>query len=152
MNLFNADYYYTIDLKNRINFKKLLKRVDEDDRMFSDYYLVKQERTSTLHKNKKYPFFYLHTKTSWQEFYKKMQISEMPFEERMKISQLFGEASLDSSERLSFPKSFTEFILARKEVVLHGDGDKIQVWAKEIYDEYISETSKPNNDTLTMFN
>ncbi len=152
MNLFNSDYNYTIDLKNRINFKKLLKRLSEEDRKSNDYYLVMQKRPSLVDKNKKFPFFYLHTKKSWEEFYNKMQISEMPFEERMQISQLFGEASLDSSERLSFPKTFTEFISAKKEIVLHGDGDKIQVWSKETYKDYISETSKPTSDTLIMFN
>lgn len=152
MTLFSTDYNYTIDVKNRINFKKLLKRLDEDDRKFTDYYLVKQQRNSVVDGNKKYPFFYLYSKTAWEEFYKKMQISEKSFEERMQISQLFGEASLDSSERLSFPKKFTDFISVKKDVVLHGDGDKIQVWSKEVYDEYISETSKPTADTLTMFN
>lgn len=149
MSKFAGKYEYSVDNKGRLNFKKLLKRVSTEDRALGNYYLLKQQ-TKTA--DKKYNFFYIFTGTAWDQFYQTKKIDEMPTIKRMKfIATLSGEATLDSAERLSLPKLFLEHINADKDIILLGDGDKIQVWSKEDYDSYISTQSAPDEDLLDIF-
>ncbi|NOR44201.1 MAG: hypothetical protein GQ534_01335 [Candidatus Delongbacteria bacterium] len=150
MSSYSGTYSYTVDDKGRINFKKFLKRLSAEERVNPNYHLMRQSIESPGDK-KRYPFFYIFTETSWKKFYdEKIEIKPTP--ERLTIlSNLCGESSLDGSERMSLPKEFLEFIKAKKNLVLQGDGDRIQVWSKENYDKYFSMIGKPDQSMLDMF-
>lgn len=150
MSSYSGTYSYTVDDKGRINFKKFLKRLSAEERVSPNYHLMRQSIESPGDK-KQYPFFYIFTETSWKKFYdEKVEIKPTP--ERLTIlSNLCGESSLDGSERMSLPKEFLEFIKAKKNLVLQGDGDRIQVWSKENYDKYFSMIGKPDQSMLDMF-
>ena len=150
MSSYSGTYSYTVDDKGRINFKKFLKRLSTEERVNPNYHLMRQSIESPGDK-KRYPFFYIFTETSWKKFYdEKVEIKPTP--ERLTIlSNLCGESSLDGSERMSLPKEFLEFIKAKKNLVLQGDGDRIQVWSKENYDKYFSMIGKPDQSMLDMF-
>jgi MraZ protein len=47
------------------------------------------------------------------------------------------ELALDSSERINFPNPLLEYIEAKKEVVLFAYFNRIEVWAKEQYDNLL---------------
>ena len=150
MSSYSGTYNYTVDDKGRINFKKFLKRLSAEERVNPNYHLMRQSIESPGDK-KRYPFFYIFTETSWKKFYdEKVEIKPTP--ERLTIlSNLCGESSLDGSERMSLPKEFLEFIKAKKNLVLQGDGDRIQVWSKENYDKYFSMIGEPDQSMLDMF-
>jgi DNA-binding transcriptional regulator/RsmH inhibitor MraZ len=146
MNSFSEKYGYSVDEKGRINFKKILKRLHDDEKANSNYHLLRQ--TVELYGTKKrYPFFYIFTEKSWKKFYdEKVEGMDTPL--RIKFLTAYcGEASLDNSERLAFPKEFLEFAGADKDIVLQGDGEKIQVWSRKNFDEYIKGLSKLTSGT-----
>lgn len=47
------------------------------------------------------------------------------------------EMTIDSSERVNFPKQLLEYIDAKKDVVLFAYFNRIEVWAKEQYDNML---------------
>lgn len=49
------------------------------------------------------------------------------------------ELTIDSSERLNFPKPLLEYIGAQKDVVLFAYFNRIEVWSKEHYDSLLDE-------------
>jgi len=152
MSKFSGKYDYSVDAKGRINFKKILKRLSDDDRLNSNYHLMKQKLSSITDGSKSFPFFYIFTSSAWGSFYSTKEIDKMPTPKRTAFLKGFcGEASLDSAERLTFPKIFLEFISSGKELVLQGDGDKIQVWSKKDYEEYISESTIEDESMWDMF-
>lgn len=141
MNSFSEKYSYSVDEKGRINFKKIIKRLHEEEKNNSNYHLLKQN-VELYGSKKKYPFFYIFTERSWKKFYdEKVEGLDTPVRIRF-LTSYCGEASLDNSDRLSFPKEFLEFIGQGKELVLQGDGEKIQVWSKRDFDEYMKGISK----------
>ncbi|MCK4980164.1 MAG: hypothetical protein KAS62_07195 [Candidatus Delongbacteria bacterium] len=150
MSSFSGKYSYTVDDKGRINFKKFLKRLSSEERENSNYHLMRQSVESPEDK-KLYPFFYIFTESTWEKFYDE-KVKDLSTPKRLNLlSNLCGESSLDSSERMSFPKEFLDFIKAKKNLVLQGDGTLIQVWSKENYDKYISMVGKPDDTMLDMF-
>ncbi|MBN2788633.1 MAG: hypothetical protein JXR69_00425 [Candidatus Delongbacteria bacterium] len=150
MSSFSGTYSYTVDDKGRINFKKFLKRLSSEERTNPNYHLMRQSIESPGDK-KRYPFFYIFTESTWENFYNE-KVKNMPTPKRLNLlSNLCGESSLDSSERITFPKEFLDFIKAKKALVLQGDGSLIQVWSKENYDKYISKVGTPDESMLDMF-
>ncbi len=152
MNSFSEKYSYSVDEKGRINFKKILKRLHGDEKENSNYHLLKQ--TVELYGSKRrYPFFYIFTERSWKKFYDE-KVEGMDTPVRIKfLTSYCGEASMDNSERLTFPKEFLEFAGAGKDLVLQGDGEKIQVWSRKNFEEYLKGLSRlaPEADFDDMF-
>ena len=151
MSSYSGTYNYTVDDKGRINFKKFLKRLSNEEREKTNYYLMRQSIESSKN-GKRYTFFYIFTESSWKKFYEE-KVDIMPTEKRMKFQEnLCGESSLDSAERMTFPKVFLDFIKAEKDIVLQGDGiNRIRVWSKENYEEYFSMDEGPDKSMLDMF-
>lgn len=149
MSKFSGKYPYTVDEKGRINFKKLLKRLSDCDRGNGNYHLLKQR----LEQNGEfYPFFYIYTESSWNDFYETKQIDSMPTAKRLKFLSAFcGETLLDKTERLTIPKDFLEHLKAAKDLVLQGDGDKIQVWSKEVYDSYMTSLEDKDEELWDIY-
>ncbi len=152
MALFSGKYDYAVDSKGRINFKKILKRLSEVERGDANYHLLKQ-RIKSPKNEKSYNFFYIFTNHSWNKFYEVKQIDSWKTTERLSfLSSLCGEAQMDANERLSIPKEFLNFIKAKKDLILQGDGDKIQVWTKSDYDEFFaSDTVDDNSSKWDIF-
>ncbi len=152
MNSFSEKYGYSVDEKGRINFKKIIKRLHAEEKENANYHLLRQ--TVELYGSKKrYPFFYIFTERSWKKFYdEKVEGMDTPLRIKF-LTNYCGEASLDNSERLSFPKEFLGFIGAEKDLILQGDGEKIQVWSKKNFEEYLKGLSKlsPSTDLDDMF-
>jgi len=146
MNSFSEKYSYSVDEKGRINFRKIIKRLHDDEKNNSNYHLLKQS-VGLYGSKQKYPFFYIFTENSWKKFYdEKVENLDTPVRIKF-LTSYCGEASLDNSDRLSFPKGFLDFIGSDKDLVLQGDGEKIQVWSKKNFDEYMNGLSKFAPDT-----
>ncbi|PID26643.1 MAG: hypothetical protein CR982_09345 [Candidatus Cloacimonadota bacterium] len=145
MGLFSGSYPYTVDSKGRIKFKKFLKRMSPDGKETSNYHLLKQELKVD---GKSYRFFYLFNESNWMKFYQEKGLSKLPTIRRTKfLKEQCGEASKDSAERLTFPKQFLEFINSPKELMLQGDGEKIQVWSKSDYESCFDSGLEDSEDT-----
>lgn len=148
---FSGKYEYSSDEKGRINFKKFLNRLPETERTISNYHLLKQMLPSAGQNDRKYPFFYLFTEAAWNRFYESKEIDNMPTAKRMTFLAQCGEASLDSSERLSIPRDFLSFISNNRDLILQGDGDKIQVWNKADYEAYMAECTQVDQSVWDVF-
>jgi len=148
---FSGKYEYSSDEKGRINFKKFLNRLPEAERSISNYHLLKQMLPSISQSDKKYPFFYLFTEAAWNRFYDLKNIDDMPTAKRMTFLAQCGEASLDNSERLSIPKDFLTFISNSRDLILQGDGDKIQVWNKSDYEAYMADNAQVDQSVWDVY-
>jgi len=148
---FSGKYEYSSDEKGRINFKKFLNRLPETERTISNYHLLKQMLPSASQNDRKYPFFYLFTEAAWNRFYDMKEIDNMPTAKRMTFLAQCGEASLDSSERLTIPRDFLSFISNSRDLILQGDGDKIQVWNKADYEAYMAECAQADQSVWDVF-
>ncbi|MBN1971381.1 MAG: hypothetical protein JXR48_17940 [Candidatus Delongbacteria bacterium] len=138
MSLFSGNYPYSVDANGRINFKKFLKRMDSEGRESSNYHLLKQKFVKD---ENEFTFFYLFSEESWEKFYVEKNLGSLDVAKRTAfLKNLCGEATKDSADRVAFPKSFLEFIKADKDLILQGDGDKIQVWSKEMFDKCYGNT------------
>jgi DNA-binding transcriptional regulator/RsmH inhibitor MraZ len=141
LSVFSGKYKYSLDEKNRINFKKILNKFvkksgsidelkDETFHLFKDF--VKVPSTG-----ERFPVFYIFNEEKWAEFY---EIVEEEFKDDDKMSkfnsQYCDESGLDNDFRITFPKEFTGFIKAKKNLFLQGYGDKLQVWSQENFDRY----------------
>jgi len=148
---FSGKYEYSSDEKGRINFKKFLNRLPEMERAITNYHLLKQMLPAVSHPEKKFSFFYIFTESAWNRFYEQKNIDEMPTNKRMVFLGQCGEASLDGSERLSIPREFLTFIGNSKDLILQGDGDKIQVWNKSDYEAYMADCNQPDQTIWDVF-
>ncbi len=150
MNYFSGQYDYSVDSKGRINFKKFLKRLSEADRGNPHYHLLKS-RIDLGVDQKKFSFFYIFTNSSWQNYYRENKINSLPTQIRTNfMNQRCGEASLDSAERITLPSNFLNFISATKDVIIQGDGERIQVWGKDQFEEYLKLTAESTNDIWSI--
>lgn len=141
MSFFSGKYKYSVDEKNRINFKKFLNRVENDDKKSGIFHLLKQT-VSVIGSDKTYPVFYIFTEKTWKEFYSALEESREPEELSAFNTQFCDEANLDNMERITFPKDFLNYIQSSKNLFLQGFGDKLQVWSLENFEEYGKKLSE----------
>ena len=142
MGFFSGKYKYKVDVKNRINFKKFIKRLSKPDTEIGIFHLLKQTVTIPG-TNDSYPVFYIFSEEKWQELFTNLEETKDTDELSEIITQQCDEANLDTNDRITFPKEFLDYIHAEKDLFLQGLGDKLQVWSNENFIDY-SKKTKPN--------
>lgn len=139
MGFFSGKYKYKVDGKNRINFKKFIKRLTEPDTEVGIFHLLKQIVTIPETEDS-FPVFYIFTEEKWQELFTNLEETKDTDELSEITTQQCDEANLDTNDRITFPKEFLEYIGAEKDLFLQGLGDKLQVWSNENFIEYSKKT------------
>ena len=82
---------------------------------------------------------------------KVLTVAETSVEAREFRRTFFGDAvmcQLDKTGRLILPQLLIDHAKIQKDVVIIGIFDKLEVWSKEVYDEYVASRSAGTNDSV----
>jgi len=88
----------------------------------------------------------LYTNESWQKIY--AQLSQLPTtksQARAFVRMLTSKASyveIDSQGRILIPSNLATLAHIKKECVVIGAGSKVEIWAKDIWEQYISDSQE----------
>jgi MraZ protein len=85
----------------------------------------------------------LYPKTAWTNITQEIQKLNLYVKKNRDFVRYFfrgaSELEIDSSQRLLLPKSLSDYAEVDKEVILFAYFDRIEIWAKEQYDNFLDE-------------
>lgn len=130
MTNFIGDYTCKVDEKGRIIFPSALKKQIQEGT--GEKFVIKKDIYEKC--------LVLYTIEEWERQNKIIREKINPYNrEHNKFLRTFfkgtAEVTLDNNNRLLIPKRLLDEIGANKEVVLAGQFNKIEIWAKEDYDK-----------------
>ena len=88
----------------------------------------------------------LYTNESWQKIY--AQLSQLPTtksQARAFVRMLTSKATsveIDSQRRILIPSNLAKLANITKECVVIGAGSKVEIWAKDVWEQYISDSQE----------
>ncbi len=131
---FIGDYTGKIDAKGRVSLPSALKK--QTDGSVVDKFVAKKDIYE--------PCIILYTTDEWERQNELIRAKLNPYNrEHNKFLREFYrsavEITLDSNNRLLIPARLLEYAKIEKEVSFSGQDKKIELWAKELYEQ--SETS-----------
>ena len=148
MQILTGSYNHTVDAKNRIRIPAKLK----------DDILGKVEKVSESEDEQKKFSLVFHTGTDGciavytQEGLNKIcasftDIKQSDFEKARAVRQYlstFETVESDPQGRMVIPPQFKNYAKIKKDIVICGNVDHIEIWAKEVYDEYFGNNIDVN--------
>lgn len=129
--------YHTMDTKNRIIIPQALRNE------MGDVVYVTVGYDNNL--------FVMSEDTFNKLAEKVLTVAETSVEAREFRRTFFGDAvmcQLDKTGRLILPQLLIDHAKIQKDVVIIGIFDKLEVWSKEVYDEYVASRSAGTNDSV----
>ena len=89
---------------------------------------------------------FLYNKKDWDHFYTKLASLSLLDKNsrdfsRFMLSNAF-EIDVDSHNRILIPETLKSFSKLKSEITLSGAGDRVEIWAKEIFDKIIISINK----------
>jgi len=129
MTTFIGDYTCKADAKGRITFPSAFKK--QISSASAERYVVKKDIFEQC--------LVLYPMEEWERQNEIIRQRINPYnKEHNKFLRNFykgtAEVTLDGNNRLLIPKRLLDLVEISKEVVLAGQGNKIEIWAKELYD------------------
>ena len=82
---------------------------------------------------------------------KVLKVAETSVESREFRRTFFGDATmcqLDKTGRLILPQLLVDHAKIQKDIVIIGIYDKLEVWSKEVYDNYVAGKSASTTDSV----
>jgi MraZ protein len=130
MTMFIGDYTCRADAKGRITFPSAFKK--QTTSASGDRFVVKKDIFEKC--------LVLYPMDEWERQNEIIRKRLNPYnKEHNKFLRNFykgtAEVTLDGNNRLLIPKRLLDLVEISKEVILAGQGDKIEIWAKELYDK-----------------
>lgn len=130
MTMFIGDYTCRADAKGRITFPSAFKK--QISSASGDRFVVKKDIFEKC--------LVLYPMDEWERQNEIIRKRLNPYsKEHNKFLRNFykgtAEVTLDGNNRLLIPKRLLDLVEISKEVILAGQGDKIEIWAKELYDK-----------------
>ena len=130
MTTFIGDYTCKADAKGRITFPSAFKK--QITSASGDRFVVKKDIFEKC--------LVLYSMEEWERQNEIIRKSINPYnKEHNKFLRNFykgtAEVTLDGNNRLLIPKRLLDIVEISKEVILAGQGDKIEIWAKELYEK-----------------
>jgi MraZ protein len=131
MTSFIGDYICKIDEKGRMLFPSALRKQNKSTS--PDRYVVKKDIFEGC--------LVLYTIEEWERQNELIRRNTNPYnrEHNQFLREFYrgtAEIILDSNGRLLIPKRLLEMVKAVREIVLTGQDSRIEIWAKERYDEH----------------
>lgn len=131
MTSFIGDYTCKVDDKGRLLFPSALKKQNKS--ASQDRYVVKKDIFDKC--------LVLYTMEEWERQNELIRKNTNPYNrEHSRFLREFyrgtAELALDSNGRILVPKRLLEAINASKELALTGQDNRIEIWAKEVYDTH----------------
>lgn len=130
MATFIGDYISKLDSKSRAvlpsAFKKQMEFSEEDS------FIVKKDIFENC--------LVLYPQSEWERQIEIIKKNTNPYnkDHNRFVREFFrgtAEITLDSNNRILLPKRLTEVVGIKKEIYMAGQDSKIEIWAKELYEE-----------------
>ena len=140
--LFTGTFYHGIDEKGRIIIPVKLRTAVQEERDGSGFWMARGFDGC----------IFLYTPRDWEALRQKVQSqagSVMDKEHRNIERMLFSQAEhgmCDRQGRIVLPEFLKRHAQIEKEVVISGVGQRIEIWAKEKWEELIAQTAKSFED------
>jgi MraZ protein len=133
--MFYGEYEHAIDKKGRLiipsKFRDALK----------EYSIEKLYITRGLDK-----CLFLFTETEWRSQESKFRTISFTKSESRKFNRLYfsgaGDLEFDRQGRILIPKYLKDFANIKRDVMIIGVSNRIEVWAREIWQEYYSNSKE----------
>ena len=123
-----GEYYHNIDAKGRVSIPSKFR----DD--LGGSFVLSRGLDNCL---------YAYSASEWNNF--KDELLAMHGQSAQKIRRFFfsgaTECEIDSQGRVLIPPSFREYAGLLKEVVIVGVSNRAEIWKKENWEKYISDSS-----------
>jgi len=123
--MFSGGYHHTMDEKGRIRIPK-----DIRESLGETFYITKGFDRS----------LFVFTEEKWQDFQEKLSSNQLNSKNIRKIHRFFtGSAtkcSLDGQGRVSISQQQREYGYFEKDVIIMGVSNRLEIWAKEVWDAY----------------
>ena len=135
MYFLTGEYNHQLDAKNRIRIPAKLKKELGDS-----YYFAKGTDKC---------IFIFPEEIAKEQFAKINEEKMSDAEKRRGIrsfTKSFSAAEEDNHGRVVLPANLMEFAHIKKDVVFCGVGNRAELWAKEVYDEYFADDDENYNE------
>ncbi len=137
MFLLTGEYNHQIDAKNRIRIPSKLKG-NEDSLYFT------KGTNGCL-----FVFSESAIAEKIEEKLKEIKLSDIDKQKGLRaMTKNFQLVESDAQGRMIIPQKLKEFAKIEKDVVICGAGTHIEVWAKEVYDEYFADEDSVYDDLI----
>ncbi len=128
---FSGEYDCKLDAKGRFRLpSNLLKQLEG----FGTDFMVNRGIEKCL---------VLYPKAEWDKITAELNKLNMYVEKNRRFVRYFmrgsSEASLDSADRMLIPKRLQEYAEMNKEIIVFAYLNRIELWAKEVYDNMLGE-------------
>lgn len=149
MSILTGEYYHTVDAKNRIRIPSKLKAdmgietagEEDEQKKFSLIFHTGTNRCLAVYTqeaiDKKFAFI--------------ENIKENETEKYMaarKYLRTFETVESDPQGRLVIPQKFKDQCLIKKDIIICGMIDHVEIWAKDVYNDYFGETTPEEMDRI----
>lgn len=125
--MFSGTYYHTLDPKGRIIIPAKFR---ED---LGESFMLTRGLDGCL---------FVFTMAAWNDFVAKLDVIPMSEDGGRAFTRYFfanaAESRLDKQGRLNIPQTLLDHAHIGKDVVSIGVNTRIEIWAKEVWDDYIS--------------
>lgn len=133
--MFMGEYLHNMDKKGRVimpaNFREKLQ----------DKFVITRGLDNCL---------FLYPPAEWEKLEEELNSLPLTQKDARKFVRFFlsgaTECDLDSQGRISLPKNLRSYADLDREIVIAGIGSRIELWAREKWDEYLSEAEDSHEE------
>ncbi len=143
-NSFTDEFRYTIDHRGRVNFPAPFRRALSDES--KDRVIVARGMDGCL---------LVFPKDVWEQ--RRRDFNKTPYspQQQRRLQRLlsFGakESAFDGQGRITLTPRLIELAKLKKEVLIVGMGDRVELWNPDIYEQYISESDQTVESILEEY-
>lgn len=143
-NSFTDEFRYTIDHRGRINFPAPFRRALSS--ASKDRVVVTRGLDGCL---------FVFPKDVWENH--RAEFNRTPYtpEQQRRLQRLLSqgakESTFDAQGRITLPPRLIELANLKKEVLIIGMGDRVELWNPEEYDRYIAASDQTAESILEAF-
>jgi MraZ protein len=131
MSMLTGEYYHQLDAKNRIRIPSKLKKELGDE-----YYFAKGSGGCIA-------VFPKETIDAQSAKLNEIKLSDYEQQKALRaFAKSFVQAEEDNQGRIVLNPILKKFAQINKDIVICGAINRVEIWAKEVYDEYFDETSE----------
>jgi MraZ protein len=135
MAAFKGSYRYTIDHKGRVNIPAKFRRSTASTS--HDLYVITRGLEGCL---------FVYPAEEWERVEEKLRnLSFTQKSHRLFARHLLSnacDAQLDRQGRITIPQNLLEFAQIKKEVLIFGLLERIEIWDTEVHQEYLNQAGK----------
>lgn len=138
--MYIGEYIHTIDTKGRVIMPQKFR-----EQLSPTFYITKGIDGC----------LFVYDEQEWQRMYDKMKDLRLTSKKAREFSRFLyapaREVEVDKQGRIIIPQNLRDYSGINKEVAITGVASRIEIWAKEKYDQYLEEKEAVFDDMLDEF-